>query len=272
MSANNMSGSFDDSLFTVHPRQVHGHTGAPLTADGVGEDAHWKKHSRLRIDGLKIDHLNRGVEGPFGWIHEGNVDIVADVMIPSDEDSIWRQSFKRSAEAMSDFYDRIEHSVTQQTQAYGKPSHPPDAISNAPENLSTSDTIVAEPDPSTSSKFVLLDIRVHLNDVRASIPLRTRDLSYINNALVRPIVAYINSRRAFIPVTCRVVKRQSEFDGSWTIFDSGLMDDLSREVYDAFARDVSDDERRGKRMRKVGRWVVELVVEALFLGLAGQLA
>jgi distribution and morphology protein 31 len=69
-----------------------------------------------------------------------------------------------------------------------------------------------------------------------------------------------------------VVKRQSEFDGSWTIFDSGLMDDLSREVYDAFARDVSDDERRGKRMRKVGRWVVELVVEALFVGLAGQLA
>jgi distribution and morphology protein 31 len=272
MSANNMSGSFDDSLFTVHPRQVHGHTGAPLTADGVGEDAHWKKHSRLRIDGLNIDHLNRGVEGPFGWIHEGNVDIVADVMIPSDEDSIWRQSFKRSAEAMSEFYDRIEHSVTQQTHAYGKPPHPSDAIPNAPENLSNANTTVAEPDPSTSSKFVLLDIRVHLNDVRASIPLVTRDLSYINNALVRPIVAYINSRRAFIPVTCRVVKRQSEFDGSWTIFDSGLMDDLSREVYDAFARDVSDDERRGKRMRKVGRWVVELVVEALFLGLAGQLA
>jgi distribution and morphology protein 31 len=272
MSANNMSGSFDDSLFTVHPRQVHGHTGAPLTADGVGEDAHWKKHSRLRIDGLNIDHLNRGVEGPFGWIHEGNVDIVADVMIPSDEDSIWRQSFKRSAEAMSEFYDRLEHSVTQQTQAYGKPPHTPDSIPNAPENISNASTIVADPDPSTSSKFVLLDIRVHLNDVRASIPLVTRDLSYINNALVRPIVAYINSRRAFIPVTCRVVKRQSEFDGSWTVFDSGLMDDLSREVYDAFARDVSDDERRGKRMRKVGRWVVELVVEALFLGLAGQLA
>ena len=26
----------------------------------------WKKISRLRIDGVKIDHLNRGVERPFG--------------------------------------------------------------------------------------------------------------------------------------------------------------------------------------------------------------
>ena len=271
MSANNMSGSFDDSLFTVHPRQVHGQTGAPLTADGVGEDEHWKKHTRVRIDGLNIDHLNRGVEGPFGWIHQGNVDIVADVMIPSDEDGIWRQSWKKSAEAMSEFYDRIETTVVQaQAQAYGKPLHEADVISTDPESLAKPGELDSEPD--ANKKFVLMDIRVHLNDVRASIPLVNRDLSYINNALVRPIVAYINSRRAFIPVSCRVVKRQSEFDGSWTIFDSGLMDDLSREVYDAFARDVSDDERRGKRMRKVGRWVVELVVEALFLGLAGQLA
>lgn len=277
MSANMMSGSFDDSLFTVHPRQVHGATGAPLTADGVGEDAHWKKHTRVRIDGLNIDHLNRGVEGPFGWIHEGNVDIVADVMIPSDEDGIWRQSFRKSAEAMSDFYDRIETTVVQaQAQAYGKPANSSSsgAISNDPETLARPELAVAVSDgeAEANKKFVLMDIRVHLNDVRASIPLINHDLSYINNALVRPIVAYINSRRAFIPVSCRVVKRQAEFDGSWTIFDSGLMDDLSREVYDAFARDVSDDERRGKRMRKVGRWVVELVVEALFLGLAGQLA
>ena len=61
-------------------------------------------------------------------------------------------------------------------------------------------------------------------------PLFTRDISYVNNALVRPIVAYINSKKTFIPVNCRVVKRVSEFDGSWTIYDSGLMDDISREA------------------------------------------
>jgi distribution and morphology protein 31 len=75
-----------------------------------------------------------------------------------------------------------------------------------------------------------MDLRIHLNDVRAAVPLFTKDISYVRNALIRPIVAYINSRRTFIPINCRVVKRASEFDGSWTIFDSGLMDDLSAEV------------------------------------------
>ena len=269
MSANNMSGSFDDSLFTVHPRQVHGHTGAQLI-DGVedGEANHWKQHSRLRIDGLKIDHLNRGVEGTFSWIREGNVDLVADVMIPNDDDSIWRQSWRKSAEAMSDLYDRVEATVTS-TQTSGKaPAQPGTTISSTSDALDHADHAQSEAD----KRFVVMDIKVHLNDVRASVPLFTRDLSYVNNALVRPIVAYINSRRAFIPVNCRVVKRQSEFDGSWTIFDSGLLDDLSRETYDAFARDIEDGDARKRRIKKVGWWTFQLAAQALFIGLAGQLA
>lgn len=75
-----------------------------------------------------------------------------------------------------------------------------------------------------------MDLRVHLNNVRAAVPIFTSDLSYINNALIRPIVAYINSKRTFIPINCRLVKRVGDFDGSWTVFDSGLMDDLSAAV------------------------------------------
>ena len=112
---------------------------------------------------------------------------------------------------------------------------------------------------------MVMDLRIHLNDVRASVPIFTRDLSYVNNALIRPIVAYINSRRTFIPINCRVVKRASDFDGSWTIFDSSLMDDLSAEVYDAFARDVTDDQARMRRIKKVGLWGVQLAVQAIFL-------
>jgi len=106
MSANNMSGSFDESLFTLHPRQIHGMTGAALVDGQLEEDGgQWKKHSRLRIDGLSIDHLNRGVEGPFSWIQEGNVDIVADMMIPHDED-------RGIAKVMSGLYDQLEATVT----------------------------------------------------------------------------------------------------------------------------------------------------------------
>ena len=133
-------------------------------------------------------------------------------------------------------------------------------------------TAAANESPEANSRFLILDIRCHLNDVRATIPLFTKDLSYVNNALVRPIVAFINSKRAFIPVHCRVVKRQLEFDGSWTIFDSGLLDDLSRETYEAFSRDIADGERRGRRLKKVGLWTLQVAAQALFLGLVGQVA
>ena len=110
-----------------------------------------------------------------------------------------------------------------------------------------------------------MDLRVHLNDVRAVVPLFTKDLSYVNNALIRPIVAYINSRRTFIPIHCRVVKEARDFDGSWTVFDSGLMDDLSAEVYDAFARDVMDEQARMRRFKKVGLWSLQLAAQAIFM-------
>jgi mitochondrial distribution and morphology protein 31 len=216
MSANIMSGSFDNSLFTIHPRQTHNYTGAQLdegreASDGLSQ---WKKHSRIRIDDLNIDHLNRGVEGPFGWIHEGNVDIVADIMLPNEEDG-------SIAKVMSDFYDRVEATVISSgNQLTGS------IVSTEQE----ADRQPSIPESENDQRFIVMDLRVHLNDVRAAVPLFTGDLSYVNNALVRPIVAYINSRKTFIPVNCRIVKRLSDFDGSWTTFDSGLMDDLSREV------------------------------------------
>ncbi|KAE8376850.1 mitochondrial distribution and morphology proteins-domain-containing protein [Aspergillus bertholletiae] len=252
MSANMMSGSFDNSLFTIHPRQTHSFTGAQLD-NGVEEDggtSPWKKHSRIRIDGLNIDHLNRGVQGPFSWIHEGTVDIVADIMFPAEND-------ESLTKVMADIYDRLEATVTSAQYR--------DALSESPTQPGES---VGEND----RRFLVTDLRLHLNNVRAVVPIFTRDLSYINNALIRPIVAYINSRRTFIPVNCRLVKRVCDFDGSWTIYDSGLMDDLSAAVYDAFARDVVDEQARKRRFKKVGFWSLQLAAQAIFMGMAGNIA
>ncbi|KAJ5085636.1 hypothetical protein N7532_010407 [Penicillium argentinense] len=252
LSANMMSGSFDNSLFTIHPRQTHGFTGARLDED-VEEDGKrspWKKHSRIRVDGLNIDHLNRGVQGPFSWIHEGTVDIVADIMFPAEND-------ESLAKVMADFYDRLEATVTsnQYSESVSQRTHP------ELENMSDAD-----------KRFLAMDLRIHLNNVRAVVPIFTRDLSYINNALIRPIVAYINSKRTFIPINCRLVKRVGDFDGSWTIFDSALMDDLSAATYDAFARDVVDDQARKRRFKKVGFWSLQLAAQAIFMGMAGNIA
>ena len=265
LCANNVSGAYDESLFTIHPRQMHGHFGTEIyNASEKGENNPWKKHSRLRIDGLNIDHLNRGVDGPFSWITEGNVDIVADVLFPADND-------ESIAKVMSDFYDQLESTLTSRLRL------PREDDQYAIENTNQSSySGLSEPTKATQHtedrKFLVMDLRVNFNDVRAAVPIFAPDLSYVSSALIRPIVAYINSRKTFIPINCRVVKRATDFDGSWTLFDSGLMDDLSAEVYTAIAKDVKDDEARYRRFKKVGLWSLQLAVQALFMGLAGNLA
>ncbi|KAL0936549.1 mitochondrial distribution and morphology protein [Colletotrichum truncatum] len=289
LSATHMSGSFDGSLFTIHPRQVHGTLAGRNgdVADDVGEPSAWKKFSRLRIDGLKIDHLNRGVEGPFGWIYEGNVDIVADVMFPADLD-------EGITKVMSDFYDQLEDVVIsnrmrllQKDLLAGPvsdllgPTPTEGHLSQATPKLTEEDPEDPEdPEESTESatadsadedrRYLIMDLRIHMNDVKAAVPLFTNDISYINQALVRPIVAYINAKKTYIPITCRIVKRASDFDGSWSIFDCGLMDDMSAETYEAFARDVEDQQSRVRRLKKVGFWTLSLAVHALFMGMAGN--
>ncbi|KAF2034708.1 hypothetical protein EK21DRAFT_55759 [Setomelanomma holmii] len=263
LSANMMSGSFDNSLFTIHPRQTHNYTGSQLSNGRESEDGStWKKHSRIRIDALNIDHLNRGYDGPFSWIHEGNVDIVADIMLPNDDD-------ESLAKVMSDMYDRVEATVTQNGRKHHFSDHAPHGL----DEHHHEEGVDQDEEKEEDKRFMIVDMRVHLNDVRAAVPIFTRDISYVNNALVRPIVAYINSKRTFIPVNCRVVKKVGDFDGSWTLYDSGLMEEVSREMYDAFARDVLDDRTvRKRRIKKVGIWTLQLAAQALFLGLAGNMA
>ncbi|EXJ96417.1 hypothetical protein A1O1_01543 [Capronia coronata CBS 617.96] len=259
LSANNMTGEFDRSLFTIHPRQTHSYTGAHLNDAADASDEPWRKQSRLRIDGLNIDHLNRGAEGPLSWIHEGNVDIVADIMIPNDSD-------ESVIKVMTDFYERMEAALTSRKHLEQSRKDASEQPSSAAIDVSGAAALARSAGERYEDKqYLVMDLRIHLNDVRAVVPLFTRDLSYINNALIRPIVAYINSRRTFIPINCRVVKRLSDFDGSWTIYDSGLMDDLSAEVYDAFARDVTDEQARLRRFKKVGLWSLQLAVQAIFL-------
>lgn len=249
LNANHMSGSYDNSLFTIHPRQM---TKLP---DSNG-DSPWKRITRLRIDGVDIRHLNRGVEGPFGWIESGNVDMIADMMLPDDSEDL------KLSEVVQDIVERWEANLSMR---YDKRSE------NTPNSSNRVTTTIEERARERSAhKYVVLDLRVQLNNTRAAVPLFTSDLTYMNNALIRPIVAYINSRDTYIPINCRVVKKLGDFEGSWTVYDSHLMDDISVEVYEAFARSVADDEERARRMRKVGFWSLQFAAQLFLLSLGAM--
>lgn len=213
LNATVMSGLYDNSLFTVHKRQ--------RLNDYAGWAVPWQRVTRLRVDLLSIDHLNKGLEGPFGWITSGKVDMTGDVIISEEKNS-------DMAELMAKLTRQQRHE---------------------------------------DDKLLVLDLTMRLSNVRALVPFQSAELSYVNYALIRPIVAYINLRNAFIEIHSRVVKNIEDFSGLWTVYDLLLMDDISERVYDSFVDYVADDEARFVRMRKVAFWSMQLLVQFVVFGL-----
>ncbi|AMD22105.1 HGL235Wp [Eremothecium sinecaudum] len=233
LNASSMSGTYDDSMFTIHRK-------FKKTEDG--DSSHWRTYTRMRVDNLNVDHLNAGVEGPFSWIRGGQVDMIGDILLPEDD---------MSPADLTDMISSIGDWLLK--EAY---RHSP----LAPFPTEQKDNI----DP---RQYFIMDFFLRLHNVQAEVPLFAPELSYINNALIRPIVGYINSKRSYIPIKCRVVKNISDFEGSWTIYDSVLMDDLSAEVYDAFAKYVADDERKNLRLKRVGFWSLQILIQLILMSL-----
>ena len=79
MSAENITGQFDNCLFSLHKPQSIGRT----TGNDL-KDARFKRMARLRIDGINVDHLQAaaGGSGPISWITSGRVDAVFDIKFP----------------------------------------------------------------------------------------------------------------------------------------------------------------------------------------------
>lgn len=234
LNANNMSGCYDDSLFTIHKRQkIH---------DFENRDeikSPWRRVTRMRVDNLNVDHLNTGMEGPFGWISSGNVDMIGDIMVPEEENI-----------NVKDMVLIIAKSIAKEASRY---------VDKKP--------VVQKQINEDFSKYFIMDLKIRLSNLRAAVPLFSTELSYVNSALIRPIVAYINSRKTYIAIQCQIIKPIDDFDGAWTIYDSLLMDDISAEVYDGFVRYVADEQKRNERLKKIGFWSLQFFLQLILWSL-----
>lgn len=152
-----------------------------------------------------------------------------------------------------------------------------------------------------ANRMVSIDLDIRFKDLKATVPVRaaliafilvyianisraqifTSDFSYVNNALVRPIVAFLNSNRTLIPIRCHFDLSLDEFDGSWTTYDCGLLDRTSeqvsfgflpswkdpdptilvRQVYAALAHHVQNANHQ--RIQTVSLWTLRLTAEAV---------
>lgn len=201
----------------------------------------YKRKSRLRIDGVNIDHINRGVEGPPGWITSGTVDVSADIYIPKE--AAEADSTELLRQLVYELTDRIELS---QPVILGAGNGEDVIVVGGQKEKKKEEDV-------TSKKFVM-DMDFRFKDTKASVPLITPELSYINSAMVRPVVGYISRNKAIVPIKIRVVMDLSNFDGSWTLYDSTLAERMGEKIGQGFVDLTLDQQERNKRLKRIGFW------------------
>ncbi|KAJ2881580.1 Mitochondrial distribution and morphology protein 31, mitochondrial precursor, partial [Coemansia aciculifera] len=128
LNANSLVGMYDGSLFTIHqahqqlhPRSLAMHTAGLHNIEAQNKDDPWTEstHSlstvdveaaetrttHVQVEGLNIDHINSGVDGPVGWITSGRLNVSALIKFPT------QPSASDPAMAIRKIVDNINDSI-----------------------------------------------------------------------------------------------------------------------------------------------------------------
>ncbi|KAJ2002698.1 Mitochondrial distribution and morphology protein 31, mitochondrial precursor [Coemansia thaxteri] len=103
LNASSIIGMYDGSLFTIHRAHQHLHSHS-LSMHALGLGSHNKQSSggqaaaerefhtsragearttHVQVEGLSIDHINSGVDGPVGWITSGRLNVSSLITFPT---------------------------------------------------------------------------------------------------------------------------------------------------------------------------------------------
>ncbi|KIM83312.1 hypothetical protein PILCRDRAFT_439774 [Piloderma croceum F 1598] len=279
-TAEGVVGQFDGCLFSLHRPQSVGRTMGQEV--GGGE---FGRMSRIRIDGVNIDHLQSltTLQGPISWITSGKVDVVFDIKFPTDPagsdvplnvilgeiaDAISAAAAASTSSGLGSSEDRIPG----QRELAKPPLTAPPGVTSTTTPLTLTPTTTTADDGEDDMKDkkkkeedepkVIIDIDLRFRDLKAAVPIFTNDLSYVNMALIRPIVYFMNANRTLVPIRCRVVKNLSDFEGAWTMWETALMDEISLKTYDALAYHVTQA-NMNRRVKAVGVWSLQMTASAV---------
>jgi len=194
MSSESITGQMDNCLFSLHMPQKLGKI--------IGDEGGLvKRMARFRIDGLPIEHAQyaTGHTGPMSWITSGRMDAVLDIKFPyhPDEQVDLRTIFDQIGRNVAtitnsgvldsnDIYENIDAREGPKGVIPGNSrlARPPLRAPQAPPKELSDDEI-------QTKREVTVDIDLRFRDLKAAVPMFTSDLSMTNNAIIRPVVAFI---------------------------------------------------------------------------------
>lgn len=245
----------------------------------------------LKMHALNVDFFTKGTTtGPLSWLTKGSVDVDVFIQLPanykhpSESESITNklgnltegilvQIFKESGvprhskeetigveEWSMNELTRISDSFRELRNSLFGPFldrlrsrmqedflNVDDRALEAPEKAALH---FIHPKPDT----VTFKVDFRFQNLRAHLPLWNADQSLVSATLMRPLVAYINEQRPFIPISCHFDISMEQLDGAWTIYESGIIDALSKGATDSFHLLVSDRQKKIKRLKRVSLW------------------
>lgn len=190
--------------------------------------------------------MNRGVEGPPGWITSGSVDISADIYIP--EEAVEADSTELLRQLVYELTDHIE---LPQPVILGAGNGEEILVVGGQRDEKR------KKEEDTDTKKLVMDMDFRFKDTKASVPLKTPELSYLNSAMVRPVVGYISRNKTIVPIKIRMIMNLSNFDGSWTMYDSTLADRISEKLGQGFVDLTLDQQERNRRLKRIGFWSIK---------------
>ena len=125
--------------------------------------------------------------GPLSWITSGKVDAVLDIKFPRDPEDEY--PFNALLGELADAISTAASASLNLDRIPGQRE-----LAKPPLVAPSQDLGEDEPDK------VVIDIDLRFRDVKAAVPLFTQNLSYVNNALTRPIVAFMKWANRIISV------------------------------------------------------------------------
>jgi distribution and morphology protein 31 len=115
----------------------------------------------------------------LSWIKSGKVDAVLDIKFPHDAgEDVFDAILGEIADAIT---TATSFSLTDRIPGQRQLAKPP----------LTAPSDAEDDEQSQKGGNLIIDIDLRFRDLKAAVPIFTNDLSYVNNAAVRPIVAFM---------------------------------------------------------------------------------
>lgn len=277
-NASNVTGTINDSMFTIHKRQEHGRSGEE------------NQVIRFKLNGINLGNLSE--VNPIlklNWIANGNGEIIADIRLIDGHQTKSNNTTSDQYKSMSETLSKLLRSLLRETAfspAYDKNS---DNLEHDEHTLLKSalagiyQTFTSlnpdfkdkvEKGESFSSDYAMVNFKIKFYNLKASmpkqLPVSSSQLPFISLPNLRSLVAFVNnmdhSEAKELTIKTTAIEKLDELRNVNKITDTKVFDEIIYGIYEELQKLIKLDEKKVLE-RKSQLWSHSLASQLLLFGL-----